>query len=103
MSKKIKKGDKVKILIGKDSGKEGNIERVLSAKNQVTVSGVNIYKRHVKKQGNLEGGIIDIVKPVNISNVVLVCPVCKKATRVNFKGEGRNKVRICKKCGKEIK
>ena len=101
--KKIKKGDKVKILLGKDSGREGSVDKVLGKTNQVVVSGVNIYKRSVKKMGETQGGIIDLVKPVDISNVVLICPNCGKPTRVGFKVEKDSKIRICKKCGKEIK
>ena len=55
---KIKKGDKVKILLGKDSGKEGNVEFVVGKDNRVFVTGANLYKRHVKKMQNIEGGII---------------------------------------------
>ncbi len=100
---KIKKGDNVKILAGKDSGRTGTVDRVLVKTGKVIVAGINIYKRSVKKQGQTQGGIIDLVKPVDASNVILVCPNCKKVTRVGFKIEGKDKVRICKKCGKEIK
>lgn len=100
---KIKKGDKVKILLGKDQGKEGKVAFVLGKENRVFVEGVNLYKRHVKKQGSIEGGIINIPKSLNVSNVALICPNCKKPTRVGFKFEGNEKLRICKKCGKEIK
>lgn len=99
---KIKKGDTVKILLGKDRGKEGKVEFVVGKKQRVFVGGANLYKRHVKKQGTLEGGIIDIPKSLNISNVVLICPDCKKTTRVAFKLVGSEKVRVCKKCKKEI-
>ncbi len=99
---KIKKGDKVQVMIGKDRGKTGNIERVLVTKLQVFISGVNMVKRHVKKQNQTEGGIIEIIKPVNISNVQLICPSCKKITRVGFKVEEKKKVRICLKCKKQI-
>lgn len=109
---KIKKGDKVKILLGKDRGKEGKVEYVRGKDNKVFVGGANLYKRHVRKHGDIQGGIIDLPKPLNISNVALVCPNCNKVTRVGYKrslpsGEvkivGNDKVRICKKCGKEIK
>lgn len=100
--KKIKKGDTVKILLGKDRGKTGQVERVLTKKDLIFISGVNLYKRHVKKQGTIEGGIIDIVKPINLSNLSLICPNCKKVTKVNFKMEGKEKVRICKKCRRVI-
>jgi large subunit ribosomal protein L24 len=100
---KIKKGDSVKILAGKDSGRTGTVDRVLVKSGKVVVAGVNVYKRSVKKQGDQQGGIIDLIKPVDASNVILVCPSCKKVTKVGFKIEGKEKIRICKKCGKEIK
>ncbi len=100
---KIKKGDKVKILLGKDHGKEGKVEYVKGKDMKVFVSGVNLYKRHVRKMGDMEGGIINLPKPLDISNVGLVCPNCNKITRVGYKIEGTTKVRICRKCKKEIK
>ncbi len=100
---KIKKDDKVKILLGKDRGKEGKVAFVLAKAGKVFVEGANLYKRHVKKQGQIEGGIIDIPKPFNVSNVALICPNCKKITRVGYKIIGDEKVRICRKCEKEIK
>lgn len=100
---KIKKGDKVKILLGKDRGKEGKVAYVLGKDKKAFVEGANLYKRHVKKQGTIEGGIIDLPKPMDISNIALVCPNCNKSTRVGFKMEGNEKVRVCKKCQKEIK
>ncbi|MCR4305503.1 MAG: 50S ribosomal protein L24 [Candidatus Daviesbacteria bacterium] len=100
---KIKKGDKVKVLLGKDRNKEGKVVFVLGKEKKVFVEGANLYKRHVKKQGQIEGGIIDIPKPFNVSNVVLICPNCKKATRVGYMMVGNDKVRVCKKCNKEIK
>lgn len=100
---RIKKGDKVKVLLGKDRGKEGTVEFVLAKEGKVFVGGVNLYKRHVKKVKDTKGAIIDIPKPIDVSNVALVCPNCKKITRVGFKVEKTGKVRICKKCGKEIK
>ena len=100
---KIKKGDKVKILIGKDTGKEGAILFVRSSDKKVFVEGANLYKRHVRKMEGVEGGIIDLPKPMDVSNVALVCPNCKKTTRVEYKIDGKTKMRICKKCGKEIK
>ncbi|MBI2019563.1 50S ribosomal protein L24 [Candidatus Daviesbacteria bacterium] len=99
---KIKKGDKVKILLGKDRGKEGKVEFVLGKEKKVFVTDANLYKRHVRKMKGMEGGIISIPKPMNISNVALICPNCNKATRVGFKMEGSEKFRICKLCQKEI-
>lgn len=101
--KKILKGDEVRVMLGKDRGKSGKIERVLAKEGKVFVAGANVSKRHLRKQGQIEGGILDIVKPIDISNVSLVCPECKKTTRVGIRVEGDTKMRICKKCGKEIK
>ena len=99
---KIKKGDKVKILLGKDRGKEGVVEYLMEKSGKVFVSRANIYKRHVRKMQDIEGGIIDIPKPMNISNIGLICPNCKKVTRIGFKLVNKEKVRICRKCGKVI-
>ncbi len=100
---KIKKGDEVKILLGKDRGKTGKVLRVSTKKNKVLVEGLNLFKRHIRKVGQQEGGIIEIAKPLDISNVNLVCPACKKVTRIGFKVEGKEKIRFCKKCKGEIK
>lgn len=99
---KIKKGDNVKVLLGKDSGKTGVVEKVLLKSGQVLVSGVNMYKRHVRKHRDIEGGIIDIPKPMDISNIALVCPKCKKQTRAGSKIEGDKKTRVCRKCGEQV-
>lgn len=101
--KKLKKGDEIVVLLGKDRGKSGKIERVLAKKNKVYVAGINIVKRHVKKHQGIEGGIIDIIKPLDISNVQLTCPSCGKPARVEFEIVNQKKTRICKKCRKEIK
>lgn len=100
---KIKKNDTVQLLLGKDRGKTGKVLRVLVKDKKVSVEGVNVYKRHVRKSGQTEGGVLEITKPVNISNVALVCPGCKKAGRVGYKIEGESKVRVCKKCKEVIK
>ncbi len=101
---KIKRGDKVLILLGKNRGKEATVEKVLLKHGQVLVPGVNVVKRHVGKRATgAEGGIIEIAKPIDISNVALICPNCGKATRVKFRKDGGIKLRICLKCGKEFK
>lgn len=100
---KIKKNDEVKIVLGKDRGKTGKIERVLPKTGKALVAGLNTVKRHVRGRAGVEGGIIEITKPVDISNVVLVCPSCKKVTRAGFEVKGDLKIRICRKCKKEIK
>jgi large subunit ribosomal protein L24 len=99
---KIHKGDNVQITNGKDRGKSGEVERILTKEHKLIVTGRNVYKRHVKSRQGIEGGIIDIVKPVDVSDVALICPNCKKPTRVGFKIEADSKIRVCRKCGKEI-
>lgn len=99
---KLKKGDRVKVLRGKDKGRTGVIDKIILKKNQVVVSGINIVKKHVKPQGEKQpGGIVDIAKPLDLSKVALICPKCKGVTKVGFKETGKNKKRLCKKC-KEI-
>lgn len=100
---KILKGDNVQIMLGKDRGRTGTVERVLTKKEQVVIAGANVFKRHVRSQQGIEGGIIDVTKPINLSNVQLVCPNCKKVTRAGFKVDKDIKIRVCRKCGKEIK
>lgn len=100
---KIQTGDNVKILLGKDRGKSGKVLRVWTKEGKALVEGINMYKRHVKKTGQHEGGILDIPKPLNISNIAIICPECKKQTRVGIKIAGELKSRICKKCNTELK
>ena len=100
---KIKKGDTVKILYGKDNGKSGRVVAVDLEKRLVVVEGLNIYKRHLKGDGKKRTSeILSIEKPLPVSKVMLLCPMCNKATRVGLRREEKNVVRICKKCGKDI-
>lgn len=99
---KLKKEDKVKVLAGKDGGKVGVIEKIFPKTATAQVAGVNIYKKHQKAQPAKPGGIIEVLKPVPLSSLVLVCPKCEKATRVGFKLVGAGKFRVCKKCGEQI-
>jgi large subunit ribosomal protein L24 len=99
---KIIKGDSVKIMLGKDNGKVAKVVNVSMKEHKVVVEGVNTSKRHVRRMGNVEGGIMDIVKPVDVSNVMLVCPKCNKPTRVGFVIKNSEKHRVCKKCKQEI-
>ena len=103
-SMNIKKGDKVKVLAGKDKGKEGTILRSLPQKQRVVVEKVNIVKKALRPtQQNPQGGISSVEAPIHVSNVMLVCPSCKQLTRVsNKRDENGKKVRVCKKCGKDI-
>src|SRR3990167_7787600 len=100
---KIKKGDKVKMTVGKDKGKDGVVEKVYKNSNKVIVTGMNLYKRHVKKNEKMpQGGIIDLPRAMNVSKLTLICPKCNKITRVGIKIEKNKKYRICKKCESKI-
>jgi len=90
---KIKKGDKVKILQGKDSGKTGNIERVFGKEGKVLIGGLNLYKKHMKPRGegqNSQGGIVSLGRPILVSKVSLICPKCSKQTRVKYQKVGED-------------
>lgn len=99
---KLRKGDNVIMLSGKDCGKKAKIILVLPDDNRVVVEGLNLIKKHVRarKQGQ-KGQIISKERAVSASSVALVCKSCGKSTRVGYKLEGENKMRICKKCGAE--
>lgn len=103
-SMNVKKGDRVKVIAGKDKGKEGEIIRSVPSKGRVVVEKVNVVKKAMRPtQKNPQGGISSMEAPIDVSNVMLVCPSCKKPTRVGhrIKDDGK-KVRVCKKCGKDI-
>ena len=100
MSMSIKKGDKVEVLSGKDRGKQGIVLRALPKEGKVVVEGVAIVKKAVKPTAaNQQGGIVSQEAAIDASNVNLVCPECGKRTRVGHEKDGKNKLRICKKCG----
>ena len=109
---KIKKGDKVKILAGKDKGKEGKVLQIFAADNKASIEGLNLLIKHLRpsKQGE-KGQRIEFPAPLSIANLALLCPNCGKAARVGYKfieetvGEGKKikkKTRVCKKCKKTI-
>jgi large subunit ribosomal protein L24 len=100
---KLKKGDTVMVIAGKDAGVESHITRVLPNKNKVQVEGVNTAKRHTRPTGQtMQGGIIDKDMPIDASNVMIVCEKCGP-TRIGYEvGEDGSKVRICRKCGGEL-
>ena len=99
---KLKIGDTVKVTLGKDRGKTGKIEAILPKRNSVVVAGANMYKKHVKRSGDKAGQIVDLTRPLAVSKVALICPHCHQPTRVGYQGEGKKKVRICKKCTKNL-
>ena len=100
---KIKKGDTVKIIAGKDRGKTGVIFRVLTVRNKVMIEGLNVVKKRSRprKQGE-KGQTVEVPRPLATSNVMIICSSCKEATRVGFRMDGAKKVRYCKKCEAKI-
>ncbi len=100
---KIKKGDTVLVISGKDRGRKGKVVSSLPKKRKVIVEGINIKKKHIKPRREGEKGqIIEVPAPLDVSNVKIICSKCGKATRVGYKIVDGVKSRICKKCGQEI-
>ncbi len=102
MAAKIKKGDNVIVLAGKDRGKEGEVIQVLPADDRLFVRGVNLIKKHQKQTQTEQGGIISKEASLHISNVALKDPSTGKATRVGFKIQDGKKVRVAKASGEVI-
>lgn len=97
---KVKKGDNVLIIAGKDRGKTGKILKALPKEAKILVEGVNMKKKHVKPRREGEKGqIVSLPAVIDISNAKIICPKCGKAARVGYKTEKDTKSRICKKCG----
>ena len=101
---KIKKGDRVVVLSGKDRGKEGEVVRAMPSDGKVIVSGVNTARKHQRPtRMTQQGGIIDKDMPIDVSNVAVVSPKDGKATRVGYRFDADGtKVRICKRTGAEL-
>ena len=114
---KVRKGDVVHILRGKDAGKEGRVLEALPKQGRIVVENINVVKRHRRPRpiqnttglgggGMTPGGIIELAAPLPVSNVMVVCPVCGKPTRVGtvekVVKDKNVRVRVCKKCGEEI-
>jgi large subunit ribosomal protein L24 len=104
---RIKKGDTVEIIAGKDLGERGEVISVLLKKDRVVVNGVNIMKRHEKARqaGNRQvpAQIVEFNAPLHLSNVMLVCPSCSERTRVGYRfNDDGKKTRYCKKCDSNI-
>ncbi len=102
---RIRKGDEVEVIAGKDRGKRGTVQEVDPGKRRVIVGGLNIVKRHQKSNParNLKGGIIEEPAPLDASKVMLVCPKCGEPTRVGHEitDEGEKR-RVCRACGEAI-
>lgn len=99
---KIKKGDKVVVIAGRDKGKQGDVISVSPADNRAVVSGVNVVKRHTRQTPNQEGGIIAKSLSIHVSNLALRDPKDGKPTRVGYKMVGERKVRFAKRSGEVI-
>jgi large subunit ribosomal protein L24 len=100
---RVKKGDTVEVVQGKENGKRGKVLHVLAAEERIVVERVNFIKRHIrpsKKQP--QGGVIEREASMHISNVKLVCPSCNQAVRVGVRMEGEDKIRFCKKCNVQV-
>jgi large subunit ribosomal protein L24 len=103
MKIKIRKGDTVRVIAGKDLGKEGTVMRVLPTKNKVIVDGVNVAKKHQKPtRATQQGGIIDKDMPIHVSNVMIVCGSCNAPRRIGYSIEGDTKTRVCRTCGSSL-
>ena len=99
----VKKGDKVVVLSGKDKGKESVVLRAMPAECKVVCEGVAVVKKATKPNAqNQQGGIVSQEAAIDASNVQLICPKCGQSTRVGHKKDGKNKLRVCKKCGAEF-
>ncbi|MCC6799260.1 MAG: 50S ribosomal protein L24 [Anaerolineae bacterium] len=104
---RIKKGDTVEVIAGKDKGTRGDVLRVIPKKDRVVIERVNIVKKHQRPvqagRGQVQPGIIEFEAPIDLSNVMLVCPQCEARTRVGYRiNEDGRKVRVCRKCGQDI-
>jgi large subunit ribosomal protein L24 len=101
---KLKKGDKVIVIAGKDKGKEGVVERIYKKSNKVILPQINMYKKTLKKSDqNPQGGVQDVPRPIDASNVMLKCPKTGKPTKVGWNLEKGKKVRFSKKSNDIIK
>lgn len=99
---KLKVGDKISVIAGRDKGMSGNVETVYKKTNKVLVMGVCVYKKHIKKSEKMpKGGIVDLPRPIDVSKIMFVCPKCNKNSRIGMKVEKNKKSRFCKSC-KEI-
>jgi len=99
---KLKREDTVQIIAGKDKGKRGRILRILRDKDRVVVEGANMVKKAKKRRNQQDrGGIIEVEAAIHYSNVAIVCKKCGPS-RVGYKVEGKNKTRVCRKCGEAL-
>lgn len=99
----VKKGDKVKVITGKDKGKSGKVLAAFPKKDRVLIEGINMVKKHTKPSNvNPQGGILNVEAPIHVSNVMLLDPKTGEPTRVGYEVRGDKKVRVAKKSGEVI-
>ncbi|WP_416887477.1 50S ribosomal protein L24 [Listeria monocytogenes] len=99
----VKKGDKVKVITGKDKGKSGKVLAAFPKKDRVLIEGINMVKKHTKPSNiNPQGGILNVEAPIHVSNVMLIDPKTGEPTRVGYEVKGDKKVRVAKKSGELI-
>ncbi|KKQ38316.1 MAG: 50S ribosomal protein L24 [Candidatus Roizmanbacteria bacterium GW2011_GWA2_37_7] len=100
---KIKKGDTIQVIAGKDKGRTGKVERAYPKSEKILVENINMYKKHMQKSEKLpKGGVVDVPRPLTISNVMFMCPKCKKPSRIGYAIKDAKKHRVCKKCNKVV-
>lgn len=100
---RIKKGDTVLIISGKDKGRKGKVLEAFPKNNKIVVEGMNIIKKHRRPRNEREKGqVVELSKPINVSNVKLICPKCSKPVRIGYKVAEKAKYRVCKKCKQEL-
>ena len=100
----VKTGDRVVITAGKDKGKQGNIKKAIPSEGKVLVEGANMITKATKANPayGIQGGLIKKEAPLDVSNVMIVCPSCEKPTRIAHKIVDGKKIRVCKKCGEQL-
>ncbi|MEX0699172.1 MAG: 50S ribosomal protein L24 [Acidimicrobiia bacterium] len=100
---RLRDGDKVKVISGKDAGKESRIIKVFPKSDQVIVEGVNTAKRHTRPRGQtMQGGIVDKDMPIHVSNVMIMCEDCDRPVRISYRTDEHGKHRVCPKCGSDL-
>jgi large subunit ribosomal protein L24 len=100
---RLRDGDKVKVISGKDAGKESRIIKVFPKSDQVIVEGVNTAKRHTRPRGQtMQGGIVDKDMPIHVSNVMIMCEDCGRPVRISYRADEHGKHRVCPKCGSDL-
>ncbi|MBI3366501.1 50S ribosomal protein L24 [Candidatus Roizmanbacteria bacterium] len=100
---KIRKGDKVRVMAGKDKGREGVVEKVYKKSKKVLIQKINIYKKHIKKSEKMpQGGVVEVPRPIDVSKIMFICTKCGKATRIGYNVMKGKKLRICKKCESKV-